>query len=380
MQGEATAINPGVPWPATDGLGRSLPTGAAVDPLRTDRFVGIFYFLWHNQRGGKSPHWDGPYDVSKILSRDPAALQNPDSPLWGPIGMYHYWGEPLYGYYLSTDPWVLRRHAHLLADAGVDTLIFDTTNAVTYRDVYRQLCRVFMQIREEGGRTPQIAFMVNTRAGQTAQQIFEDLYQKGDYRELWFRWQGKPLMICDPEKASERVAGSSSRCAGPIGPSSRSTRRMPGTGKPPIRRCTAIRTIPTVPEQVNVSVAQNLRLSDGLADQHEQWRSARPQFPRRTTSIPIPMRSTTATISRSSGNGPSSWTRPSSWSPAGTNGSPVGWARPAGPLVFVDQFDQEYSRDIEPMRGGHADHYYWQMVANLRRYRGAPHCRTHPPR
>ena len=33
--------------------------------------------------------------------------------------MYHYWGEPQYGYYLSADPWVLRRHAQLLADAGV---------------------------------------------------------------------------------------------------------------------------------------------------------------------------------------------------------------------------------------------------------------------
>jgi hypothetical protein len=25
--------------------------------------------------------------------------------------------------------------------------------------------------------------------------------------------------------------------------------------------------------------------------------------------------------------------------------------------MFVDQFDQEHSRDIEPMRGGHGDDY-----------------------
>src|SRR5678809_99832 len=42
-----------------------------------------------------------------------------------------------------------------------------------------------------------------------------------------------------------------------------------------------------------------------------------------------------------------------------------------GPLIFVDQFDQEFSRDIEPMKGGHADSYYYQMVANIRRYKGA---------
>ena len=133
-----------------------------------DRWVGIFYFLWHNQPGGKSPNWNGPYDVARILASDPAALAKPDSPLWGPVGMFHYWGEPLHGYYQATDPWVLRRHAQWLADAGIDTLIFDTTNAVTYPEVYRSLCDVFQQVRAEGGRTPHIAFMVNTQAGKTA--------------------------------------------------------------------------------------------------------------------------------------------------------------------------------------------------------------------
>ena len=100
---------------------------------------------------------------------------------------------------------MLRRHAQLLADAGIDTLIFDTTNAVTYTEVYMKLCEVFRQVREDGGRTPQIAFMVNTQAGKTAQRIYKDLYQPGLYPELWFHWQGKPLMVCDPEKASPEL-------------------------------------------------------------------------------------------------------------------------------------------------------------------------------
>ena len=48
------------------------------------------------------------------------------------------------------------------------------------------------------------------------------------------------------------------------------------------------------------------------------------------------------------------------------------WGQPGGPLVFVDQFDQANSRDIEPMKGGHGDNYYWQLVANVRRFKGAP--------
>jgi hypothetical protein len=41
------------------------------------------------------------------------------------------------------------------------------------------------------------------------------------------------------------------------------------------------------------------------------------------------------------------------------------------PVMFVDQFDQEHSRDIEPMQGGHGDNYYYQMVSHIRRYKGA---------
>ena len=104
----------------------------------------MFYFLWHDNPGDKRPDGGGPFDVSKILARDPEALNHPASPLWGPLGTYHYWAEPLYGYYQSNDPWVIRRHAQLLAAAGVDTLIFDTTNAVTYPPVYRQDLRVFI--------------------------------------------------------------------------------------------------------------------------------------------------------------------------------------------------------------------------------------------
>ena len=42
------------------------------------------------------------------------------------------------------------------------------------------------------------------------------------------------------------------------------------------------------------------------------------------------------------------------------------------PPMFVDQFDHEHSRDIEPMQGGHGDSYYYQFVNYVRRYKGVP--------
>src|SRR2546426_2001229 len=150
--------NPGTPWPAVDAVGRALPLPEEVGPPRPGRFVGIFYFLWHKDVPRRSPSEPGPLDIARIKALDPDALKKPVSPLGGGIGASHYWGEPLYGYYRSTDPWVLRRHAQLLADAGIDTLIFDTTNAQSYPEVYRALCEVFRNVRQHGGHTPPIGF------------------------------------------------------------------------------------------------------------------------------------------------------------------------------------------------------------------------------
>ena len=87
-------------------------------------------------------------------------------------------------------------------------------------------------------------------------------------------------------------------------------------------------------------------------------------------------RDTPDATSPNSGAGPSRSTRRLSSSPTGTNGSPAGLVRQhaahgTGPVTFVDEFDAEFSRDIEPMKGGHGDNYYYQMIANIRRYKGA---------
>lgn len=366
---DATGANPGTPWPAVDALGRTLPAPKEVGPPRTDRFVGIFYFLWLNERHNRSPYWEGPYDISRILAKDPDAMKKPDSPLWGPIGLSHYWGEPLYGYYLSIDPWVLRRHAHLLADAGIDTLIFDTTNAITYRDVYMQLCNVFRQIRREGDRTPQIAFMVNTEAGKTAWQIYTELYKPGLYSELWFRWQGKPLMICDPQQAAPELKTffTLRRAHWPF--------EMINTPyawhwEAAYPQPYGYTDDPKKPEQVNVAVAQNLRAADGKVTNMSNGDARGRSFHDGKED------KTPGAVNRGL-NFQEQWKRALELAPpfvmvTGWNEWIAGRLPPASTVVFCDQFNEEFSRDIEPMKGGHGDNYYWQLVANVRRYKGAP--------
>ncbi|MSU23953.1 MAG: hypothetical protein EXS32_09050 [Opitutus sp.] len=358
------AINPGTPWPATDALDRTLPTTTQSTGIRPNRTVGIFYFLTHASDSATLPN-----DLAKILPQDPDLLKKPDSPLWGPRGPY-YWGEPLYGYYHSMDPWVLRRHAKLLADAGIDTVIFDTTNRNTYKGIYLKICEVWTQVRKEGGRTPQICFMVNTKAGETAQELYHDLYKPALYPELWFRWQGKPILICDPKEASPEVAKffTLRKAHWPFTQVNTPNAWHWENTYPQVY---SYDTDPAKPEQVNVSVAQNLRAADGKVTNMSQG-NARGRSFHDGKQAPAP-----GDIDRGP-NFAEQWRRAIELDPpfvmvTGWNEWTAGrYSRPGLPVVFVDQYDQEFSRDIEPVTGLHHDHYYYQLVAGVRRYKGYP--------
>jgi hypothetical protein len=199
-------------WTATDDLGRVLPDATLAGPPRQDRWVGVFYFLWHG------PHINGgPYNVSKILQQFPDAMRRPTSPPWGPMGAMHHWGESQFGYYLADDVYVLRRHAQMLADAGVDFIVFDVTNQETYKSYYMALLKVFAEVRAAGGRTPQVAFLTPFwDPRRVVAQLYADLYKPGLYRELWFRWDGKPLILADPALIGETEGTDAHDWAAPL--------------------------------------------------------------------------------------------------------------------------------------------------------------------
>jgi hypothetical protein len=361
--------NTGVPWPATDALGRSLPLAVEAGPPKTNRIVGIFYFIDH-VNWPHSDLLDGPYDVSKILRRDAEALQKPDSLLWGGNGVAHYWGEPLYGYYRSDDPWVLRRHAQLLADAGIDVLIFDTSNAETYPKVYLALCGVFHAVRQSGGRTPQISFLVNTDAGGTAKKIYHEFYAKHLYPELWFRWQGRPLLICDPQAAPPELKRFFTLRAAHW-PFTLTNTPYAWHWEATYPQPYGYTDDPARPEEVNVSVAQNLNAENGRVENMSSGHARGRSFHNGRQNI-VPGSVDTG------GNFQEQWKRAFELQPpfvmvTGWNEWVAGrWVRPGQPILFVDQYNEEFSRDIEPMKGGHGDDYYYQLVANVRRYKGAP--------
>lgn len=355
-------------WVATDALGRQLPDYAEVGPVRSNKFVGIFYWLWHYQSN------PGPYDISKLIAA------NPTVPHWGAVYDTHYWGEPELGYYDSADTYVLGKHASMLSDAGVDVIVFDTTNSpYTWQDKYMALCSEFRRLRNLGTPTPQIAFMAPF-GDPTAivESLYNNLYAPGLYKELWFRWDNKPLILANRSYFSSSSA---------IYNFFTFRRPMPSyfTGPTASNQWSWLEVYPQHAfydaggsrEQVTVGVAQNavagklafMSHKDGAMGRSwhngakdtgmdavnygynfaEQWQRALtldPEFVFIT--------------------GWNEWTsmRFQEWS--GYTGSDSYYSN----ALFIDQYNQEYSRDIEPMKGGHTDNYYYQMIDNIRRFKG----------
>ena len=111
---------------STDIYGRSF---SEKDVASSDRLVGMFYFVWHGQH---TPQ--GIFDVTKLNKEHPQDLwEIKDSPL-SPYDVFHYFSEPLYGYYRSEDPWVITRHIELLTMSGIDYISIDLTNWAIYED------------------------------------------------------------------------------------------------------------------------------------------------------------------------------------------------------------------------------------------------------
>ena len=194
-------------WVATDALGRTMPSADETGRVKTDheRVVGIFYITWHDD--GKA-NLKAPYtaDVSKVLAGDPSARFDGKHPLWTE-GSYH-WGEPEDGYFLSRDEYVIRKDMSMLADAGVDVLVMDVTNAVRYWDEWETLFGVMQQMKTEGNRVPLFCFWAfNGPVITVVQDLFEKIYKENRYRDLWFYWDGKPLLLYNARPAFDANGG-----------------------------------------------------------------------------------------------------------------------------------------------------------------------------
>jgi hypothetical protein len=359
----------------------SVPAAAAEPPAPKTSF-GILYFVWHclASPGGRKPH----VIANAISGNEP----------WGPVKAFHYWAEPALGTYCPSDrPDVLRKHAEMLRDAGIEFVVVDASNFL-YTDKERApqaaaaLMRPFDQLLKvwsEIPGAPRIVPWAPLTSDSTSLDWMLDRLQTKP--EMLFKYGGKPLVLL-VDNRSRPVADDRERKLS----DSYTVRRMwafvkdgskwsflqpcsrdfkSSEGRAPCRQAVALRD--GKPEQVSVSAAYQ-----------ETYMSRRdtavPKFGGRTFAKQFETLSETkAPIAIITG-----WNE---WiaqrfcfkdgKAASVGCTPDNDHFPDGSKVFVDAYDRDFNRDIEPAvqeEGG--DRLYRLMADCIRGYRNGKPCQA----
>ncbi|MCD6392089.1 MAG: hypothetical protein J7M40_01140 [Planctomycetes bacterium] len=361
-------------WAATDAIGRKLPGHAEVGDVKKDKYVAVFYWTWHGRRHANP----GYANVSRIIRQYPDAVNDYDHPAWNAVSGVHacHWAEPLFGYYRTTDPWVLRKHAEMLSDAGVDVVVFDCTNGTfTWKESYDVLIKTWTRARQDGVKTPQITFLCpfgpsdNSRV--IVEHLYNDVYKTGHFKDLWFYWNGKPLIMAYPDNIKEPARSFFTFRPGQPDYRSGSRRKDDWSWLEVYPQNGYVEYRPGQYEMVSVGAAQNA--TDSLApaamnDTNQVYGRSYTKangFDRRPEAVLYGL------------NFQEQWNRAFELDPklifvTGWNewiaGRFKNWQGTEN--AFPDEFNVEYSRDIEPAKAMIGDNYYYQLVGNIRKFKG----------
>lgn len=362
---------------STDSLGRSF---APVGAFKEEKYVGIFYLTLHN-----SPE-AGIYDISKLEQTEEgrAALWNPEGTPASPINATHYWGEPLFGYYNSEDEWVMRKHIEMLTMAHIDFLFLDATNGFTYDSVWRKLLPILDEYIRDGWDVPQVVFYCNAQSVHSIEHLYDVLYSKKYYPDTWFAPHGKPLLIA---AKSDSVYGPGyennvsqeildffeiKNAQWPTDPQVENALPWIDLTYPQVDYDGAVSV--SVIQHPNMPVSTSVYFKEDPA----RYNSNFGRGYSRTDALNNPDRIMEGSNFEEQweGVGILEQLRAMNSQPELEYIMVTGWnewcvGKSAGSdagVQFVDQMNLEFSRDIEPMKGGYGDNYYLQMIRNMRTY------------
>lgn len=359
----SAAPNPADHWVATDALGRELVTYEDAGDARPDKLVGMFYYIWVGN------HTQKVYNITEILKQPEGERE------WGNPQDFHFWDEPEYGYYHASDPWVIRHDMQMLANSGVDFIFFDVTNALIYLDSVLAVCEVIEQMHSEGIAAPEVSFLTNTRSGETMNKVYDEFYSKGLYKDIWFGWEGKPFILGHPDDAELRPEVKdffTIKYSWAWTDADKEPDHWQWLDKYP--QDYAWSESPDVPVQVPVSTAHHPQnplgksFHDGAQPEvdedylteftdeglqfAEQWKRAHELDPQ----VVMVTQWNEWLAQRFIWNS--------------DRGDYAGRPIKKGDTFFVDVLTKEFNRDIAPMKGGYTDNYYYQLVDNVRRFKG----------
>ncbi len=320
---------------------------------RTD-LVSICYSVWFDAILG-----NGTEPVTEWANITEALAGERE---WGPVHAFHYWAKPAQGYYRSSDKTAICNNMTMLYEAGVDFIVIDLTNAgdgyigASAWTSYVQkpmdaMLDTIMEMRVEGKGTPYVVFWCGDSEGPLYQALYDNYHAVEKWKDCFVYWDGKPLLITTHKTVEEFPLKDLF-----------TTRAMWGLNDNHStnhwsflninNHGTVSKDANGVPEQVSVAVAaQETYMSypsahgrNGGVFWYTQWYYAFDVHPKIV--------------------GLTWWNE---W-------TAQRFVTDVSEYSFVDNYTQEYSRDIEPMEGGHGDQYYQWLKQYISYYKAGMEC------
>lgn len=318
--------------------------------------VSICYSVWFDYilGQGSEPVTDF-YNITEVLNGNQT---------WGDAWQFHYWAKPAQGYYRSTDKTAIRNNMTMIYNAGVDFIILDHTNLADHwldepenkktmiDDPMIALFDTIMEMRAEGLGTPYVVIWCGDNEGPMYRYLYDSFYNVEKWEDCFVYWEGKPFLLATHKMPEEFPLkdlftvrsmwglvvdyDQGQWCFLSTNNHNKVTYGPDGT-----------------PEQVSVATAsQGTYMTDfntahgreGGLFWYAQWRTAFAHKPKIVTLT---------------------W-----WNEWAAQRLDLG----NGEYAFVDNYSAEYSRDIEPMEGGHGDQYYRWMIQYISAYKGGLEC------
>lgn len=181
-------------WVSVDHLGRKVADFEEAGAVKEDTTVGMFY--WHRHTFDQAQQVEV---TSKALSENPGAWGDKSHPLWS-VNQRYYWDEPSLGFYTSYDHWVYKKHAQLLSSAGVDVIFLDCSNGGTMRvKPLLTLAKAFREAKKEGIKVPKISAHIGFGAQESVFRalniVYNVCFQYEDLSDVWYFLDGKPMLL-----------------------------------------------------------------------------------------------------------------------------------------------------------------------------------------
>ena len=354
-------------WSVTDGLNRKIPNNSATGDPKANKTLAVFYYMWHEYHA--DPAGWGPFDITKLLAA------NPTNPAYAGSPMFHWWGQPWMGYYNNLDVFIFKKHMQMLIDAQVDYIFFDVTNANIYASALIPKLDALEALKAQGMRVPKFLFIVNSSAAATINSLWTTIYSKNLYSDLWAYWGGKPLLLADPTVATTQQQNFF-------------TMRYTWAWNNVNGQWTWLDNYPQPVHKSSTGVIEEMSVTTAghpISDIGKSYNYGEPALDQ--------YKVTTVTPQGVYFN--QQWSRALSASPpivlvtqwnewiaqrfiatcptakAGDwCGQMMGTQATNGSTFFVDDYNAEFNRDIEPSNGINRDNYYYQLMQNVRKYKG----------